>query len=354
MVKTKIVCTLGPSSQNTTTLRKMMLAGMDIARLNFSHGTHKEHLFRLDLIRRLNRLYRRRIRILQDLEGYRIRIGKFDSKKKFIKLNKRQTIYLTNNYHNVSDEVIPLDYDGSLRDIKKGSFIYIDDGNITLKVKSVSKSQIQTEIITPGILKENKGVNIPEIKFKFKGLTNKDQRDLKFGIEHKVDFIAQSFVRTFKDIINLRAFLANNNFDTLLIAKIESKEGVRNIDKIIEVSDGIMIARGDMGVTLPIYEVPLIQKMIIKKCLQQRKIVITATQMLESMTENKRPTRAEVSDVANAVLDGSTHLMLSGETAVGTYPIEAVKMMNDIIKFTESIFNKEGDYEFKRNYREKQ
>lgn len=350
MVKTKIICTLGPSSQDATTLRKMMLVGMDIARFNFSHGTHKEHFFRLGLIRRLNKLYRRRIKILQDLEGYRIRIGKFNDKKDFIKLNKRQLVYLTNNYHIVEDEVIPLDYDGSLRDIKSGSFIYIDDGNIALKVKSVSKNRIKAEVVIPGILKENKGVNIPKIKLKFKGLTEKDQTDLQFGIEHEVDFIAQSFVRTPQDIMNLRFFLANNKSNIQLIAKIENKEGIRNIDKIIKVVDGIMIARGDMGVSLPIYEVPIIQKMIIRKCLKQRKIVITATQMLESMTENKKPTRAEVSDVANAILDGSTHLMLSGETAVGAYPVEAVKMMNDIIKFTEGISSKDGGYEFKRNH----
>ncbi|MBL7084574.1 MAG: pyruvate kinase [Candidatus Omnitrophica bacterium] len=335
MVKTKIICTLGPSSENTTVLRKMMLAGMDVARLNFSHASHKEHLSRINLIRKLNKKYRRRIKILQDLEGYRIRIGTFRDRSKSIELKKRQTVYLSNQKKANDRTTIPFDYEGPLGDIKRGAFIYIDDGNIALRVKSTSKSYVQVEVVTPGILKENKGVNIPGIKLSFKDLTEKDKKDLQFGLKNKMDFIAQSFVRNKKDVLNVKEFVNYSNVKPRIIAKIENREGIKNIDEILEVADGIMIARGDMGVSLPIYEVPMMQKMIIKKCIKRKKMVITATQMLESMTEHKRPTRAEVSDIANAILDGSGYLMLSGETAIGAYPALAVKMMNDIIKFTE-------------------
>lgn len=340
MVKTKIVCTLGPSSEHITILRKMMLAGMDVARLNFSHGNHKEHMIRINLIRKLNKKYRRHIRILQDLEGYRIRIGKFRGRsKKSIELKKRQSVYLSNQSNLNDGGIIPFDYDGSLHDIKTGSFIYIDDGYIALRVKSISKKHIQAKVITPGTLKENKGVNIPGIKLRFKDLTEKDKTDLQFGIKNKVDFIAQSFVRNKKDVLNIRKIVDSSSVSPGIIAKIENQEGVKNIDEILKVADGIMIARGDMGVSLPVYEVPILQKMIIKKCIKKKKMVITATQMLESMTEHKRPTRAEVSDIANAVLDGSDYLMLSAESAIGAYPVEAVKMMNSIIKFTESALD---------------
>ena len=336
MVKTKIICTLGPSSENITTLRNMILAGMDVARLNFSHGSHKEHMARIDLIRTLNKKYKRRIKILQDLEGYRIRIGEFKGRnKKFMELKKRQKVYLTNQNDIDGNNTIPFDYDGSLSDLKTGSFIYIDDGYIALRVKSASKKRIQAEVIVPGILKENKGVNIPGIKLKFKDLTEKDKTDLQFGIQNKVNFIAQSFVRNKKDVFNVKNFIGSAGGSPRIIAKIENREGINNIDEIIKAADGIMIARGDLGVSLPVYEVPILQKMIIKKCIKKKKMVITATQMIESMTKNARPTRAEVSDIANAIFDGSDYLMLSAESAVGAYPVKAVKMMNEIIKFTE-------------------
>ncbi len=334
MVKAKIICTLGPASTHPTILRKMILAGMDVVRLNFSHGSILEHKKRLDLIRELNKKYKRHIRILQDLEGYRIRIGKFKDKKQ-IELKKRQTIFLTNQEKLTEKGLIPFDYLGPLKDIKIGNFIYIDDGNIALKVKSASKNYIKAEVVVPGTLKENKGVNIPGVNLKFKSLTDKDKIDLEFGIKERVDFIAQSFVRNKQDILNIRNFLSERGFNCQLIAKIENREGIKNIDEILKVSDGIMIARGDMGVSLPIYEIPIIQKLIIKKCNQKNKFVITATQMLESMTERIRPTRAEVTDVANAILDGTDYVMLSAETAVGNYPVETVQMMNKIIKFTE-------------------
>jgi pyruvate kinase len=334
MVKTKIICTIGPASSNITVLRNMMLAGMDVSRLNFSHGNYLEHKRCITLIRQLNKKYRRHIKILQDLEGYRIRIGKFRDKKE-IELKKRQTLILTNRDIGGDKDIIPFDYSGNLKDIKTGSLMYIDDGSITLLVKRATEKYLKTEVIIPGILKENKGVNIPNINLKFKGLKPKDRIDVRFGIKNKLDYIAQSFVRDKFDIIAIRELVQDALPDCKIIAKIENRQGIKNIDGILAVSDGIMIARGDMGVSIPIYEIPVVQKQIIKKCNQAKKFVITATQMLESMTENLRPTRAEVADVANAILDGSDYLMLSAETAIGKYPVEAVEMMNEIIKFTE-------------------
>lgn len=333
LAKTKIIATLGPASEKRTVLRKMILAGMDVARLNFSHGNHATHLNLINIIRALNKKYKRHIRILQDLEGYRIRIGHLAGDA--IDLKKKDMILLTNKKSKCEKGVIPLDYDGALSDIKTGSFIYIDDGNIALLVKARRMGYLKVEVIAGGRIKSNKGVNIPDIKLKFKDLTKKDKLDLAFGIKHKVDFIAQSFVRNKQDIINIQKEISSKA-RYQLIAKIENRDGIKNIDQILDVVDGIMIARGDMGVSLPIYQVPVIQKMIIKKCKQRKKFAITATQMLESMTEHLRPTRAEVSDVANAILDGSDYVMLSEETAAGLYPFETVKMMDKIIKFTET------------------
>ncbi len=310
-----------------------MLEGMDVVRLNFSHGNHARHEGIIHLARSLNKKYSRHLMILGDLEGYRIRIGKL---RQEIPLKKRQILILSNEEILDEKSWVPFDYAGPLSDIKNGSFIYIDDGNIALKVKSKDKHCLWTEVIIPGVLKEHKGINIPDIKLRFNGLTDKDKKDIEFSVKNRVDYLAQSFVRSKKDILCFRDSLKSRLPDCKIIAKIENREGIRNIDEIIAVSDGIMIARGDMGVSIPIYEIAVTQKMIIKKCKRMKKIVITATQMLESMTENLRPTRAEVTDVANAFLDGSGYLMLSAETAAGKYPVESVKMMNQIIKFTET------------------
>lgn len=314
----------------------MMLAGMDVARLNFSHASHKEHSQRIALIRELNKKYRRHIKILGDLEGYRIRIGRL---KKPIELKKRQTLWLTKEDIEGETDLISFDYPGDLKDIKIGQDIFIDDGNIALAVKGHKKGYLETKVFIGGILKEHKGVNIPEAKLKFSGLTEKDKEDIRFCIENQLDYIAQSFVRNKFDILKIRGLIKDNLPSCQIIAKIENRQGIKNIDEIINVSDGIMIARGDLGVSCPIYEVPIIQKEIIKKCRQKNKFVITATQMLESMTENIRPTRAEVSDVANAIFDNSDYLMLSAETAVGLYPEKAVRMMNQTIKFTEKYLD---------------
>ncbi len=334
MPKTKIICTLGPASSKASILLRMMYAGMDVARLNFSHGSHKEHLRRIHLIKGLNKKYHRHVKILGDLEGYRIRIGRLEGGRP-VKAEKRKVIWLTQENILGEGNIIPFDFEGPLNKIKKGQHIYIDDGNIALMVEAHEKNKLKTKVVIPGLIKERKGINISEIKLDFKGLTSKDKTDIDFCIMNKIDYIAQSFVRNKDDILALRQYLNNDSHKFEIIAKIENREGIKNIDEIIRVCDGIMVARGDMGVSIPIYEVPIIQKKIIKKCNRSNKFVITATQMLESMTENHMPTRAEVSDVANAILDGSDYVMLSVETAVGVYPIDCVHIMNKIIQFTE-------------------
>jgi len=273
--------------------------------------------------------------ILQDLEGYRIRVGRLKTRNG-VALRKRKRVLLTNNKIIGSDKVIPFDYEGSLTDIHKGAHIYIDDGTICLLVKEARQRFLKAEVIVPGIIKENKGVNIPGVTLKFKGMTQKDRADIEFGIRQKVDYIAQSFVRNAEDILQVKKIVERRLPQCRFIAKIENRQGIKNIDQILAVSDGIMIARGDMGVSLPIYEIPIIQKAIIRKCNQKGKFVITATQMLESMTEHIRPTRAEVTDVANAVIDGTDFVMLSAETASGQHPAETVRMMNQILKYTEN------------------
>ncbi|PKK82961.1 MAG: pyruvate kinase [candidate division Zixibacteria bacterium HGW-Zixibacteria-1] len=336
MAMTGIICTIGPSSDKDNMLGEMIEAGMNVARLNFSHGNHGDHQKRIDALGRLNRESAGNVRIMQDLEGFRIRIGSFEDRAAdTIELKEKQIVFLSNQITKHDSDTIPLDYQGSLQVIKAGDFIYIDDGNIALRATNVTENSVQCEVVNPGILKEHKGVNIPDARFPFKGLAEKDRHDLEFGIKNKVDFIAQSFVRSRQDITDIRDFISKTNFSCQLIAKIENKDGIENLDEILDVADGIMVARGDLGVSLPIYEVPILQKMIIKKCEQRGKTVITATQMLESMTENLRPTRAEVSDVANAILDGSNYVMLSGETAVGKHPVETISMMKKIIDFTE-------------------
>lgn len=336
MVKTKIICTLGPATSSETMIRKIMLAGMDVGRLNFSHGKPHELFHRIELIRLLNAKYRRRVKILGDLQGHRIRIGELTAP---LELKKGKILWLTQQKIKGPHEIVPFDYQGSLRSIKNGYHIFIDDGNIFLEVVGRAKNRIKTKVIVGGLLKEHKGINIPSARLEFGGISRKDIEDAVFCNKHGVEYIAQSFVRTKNDILDVRKLLKSGS-RCQVIAKIENREGIKNIDEIIKVSDGIMIARGDMGVSLPIYEIPIIQKMIIKRCNRAGKFVITATQMLESMTENLRPTRAEVTDVANAIIDGTDFVMLSAESAVGKHPVEAVVMMNNIIKFTERYQNK--------------
>jgi len=334
MPKTKIICTLGPASSKENVLVNMAGAGMGVARLNFSHSTPRVHLARIRLIRKLNKKYRLNVKVLGDLEGYRIRIGRLKGGQA-IKVNKSQIVWLTQEDVLGKGNLIPFDYKDSLNVIKKGQHIYIDDGNIALLVLGRQRNRVKAKAVIPGLIKERKGINMPDIKLNFKGLTEKDKESIRFCAENKVDYLAQSFVRSKDDILVIRGYLKKFAYKCKIIAKIENREGIKNIDEIIKVCDGIMVARGDLGVSIPIYEVPIVQKEIIRKCNRAKKFVITATQMLESMTENRIPERAEVSDVANAILDGSDYLMLSAETAVGLYPAGCVDMMNKIVKFTE-------------------
>lgn len=334
MPKTKIIATLGPATAGYTVLRKMITAGLDVVRLNFSYGTLKQHLERIELVRRINQKYRRHIRIMQDLEGFRIRVGRFAGSKTRT-LKKRTIVWLTNDPRNQGPKTIPLDYQGELDWIKPNQLVYIDDGNLALRVREVFSHSVKAQVLDDGVLKERKGINIPDAELEFEGITEKDRKDIEFGIEHQVDYIALSFVRDEIDVLNAAELIRPRLPNCRIVAKIETRQAIESVDKIISVADGIMIARGDMGISIPIYEIPIVQKRIIKKCNTARKFVITATQMLEHMTEHPRPTRAEVADVANAIIDGTDFVMLSAETAVGRFPYQSVLMMNEIIKFTE-------------------
>jgi pyruvate kinase len=334
MPRTKIIATLGPASSNYTVLRKMFTAGLDVVRLNSSHASHQQHTDSINLVRRLNAKYRRHIRIMLDLEGFRIRVGRFRGSKTRL-LKHRTTVWLANDVQARGPKTIPFDYKGDLTPIRPNQLIYIDDGNLILRVKSVSGNKIKALVVEGGILKQRKGINIPDANFAFEGITAKDKKDIAFGVKQGVDYIALSFVRDADDVRQAAALIRPGLPHCGIVAKIESRQAIKEIDAIIEAADGIMIARGDMGIAVPIEEVPIIQKRIIRKCNTAGKFVITATQMLEHMTEHSRPTRAEVTDVANAIIDGTDFVMLSGETAVGGFPFESVQMMNQIIKFTE-------------------
>ena len=337
MIKTKIIATLGPSTDNISVLRKMILAGLDVARLNFSHGNRNNHVARLKLVRSLNQKLRRAVKLMQDLEGYRIRVGRLE---RDVVLKKNAILYITLDHIVGNEKEVSFDYTGSLSVIKPGSLIYIDDGKILLKVITRDKRSLKTRIVTGGILKEKKGINILDTKLNFEALTKKDRKDLAIAVKYRFDYVAQSFVTSARDIHLLKDIIKSNHAECKIFAKVENKEAIRNIDEIIKEADGIIVARGDLGICLPIYKVPVFQKEIIKKCRLKGKPVVVATQMLDSMTEEGLPTRAEVSDVANAILDGATHLLLSGETAVGRHPHRVVDMMNKIIKNTEAYQNK--------------
>jgi len=339
MVRTKIIATLGPASSTETVLRKMVIKGLDFVRLNFSHGTEKEHLHRVRLIRTINKKMRRAVKIMQDLEGYRIRIGRVEQP---VVLNKGHKFYLTQEDILGNSEIVPFDYVGSLKKIKPGIKIYVDDGKLVFEVKAVEKRCLKVKSLASGTLKDYKGVNIPDVKLDFEALTEKDKKDLKLAVKYKFDCVAQSFVRSAKDVELIEGLVRPLHPDCRIFAKVESRQALENIDGIIKQADGIVVARGDLGICVPIYKIPVIQKEIVKKCRQNNKPVVVATQMLESMTEERLPTRAEVNDVANAVFDGATHLMLSAETAVGKYPDRAVDMMNKIMISAERYLEKKN------------
>ena len=332
--KTKIVCTLGPVSENEETLRELIKNGLNVCRLNFSHGSHEEHKGRMDLVKKLREELNMPTAILLDTKGPEIRTGKFDAPE--VLLEEGQTFTITMKDVMGNKEMCTVSYKGLANDVKTGDTILIDDGLVGLTVKEVNGDDIVCEVQNSGIVKNHKGVNVPGVKVNLPAITEKDRSDIEFGIEQGIDFIAASFVRKVSDVLAIREILEENNATHIkIISKIENQEGVDNLDEIIEVSDGIMVARGDLGVEIPTEEVPVVQKLMIKKCNEAGKPVITATQMLDSMIRNPRPTRAEVTDVANAIYDGTDAIMLSGETAAGKYPVEAVKTMATIAKRAE-------------------
>ncbi|MBF7081893.1 pyruvate kinase [Desulfallas sp. Bu1-1] len=331
---TKIVCTVGPASESVEILEKMMLAGMNVARLNFSHGTHEEHARRVNAIRRAAGNVGKNIALLLDTKGPEIRLGELE--KDPLELRPGSEICLTTEKVLGNEKTLPVTYSGLPYDVKAGDRILIADGLIGLRVKCVDGSNIVCLVENGGEITSHKGVNVPGVHVNLPAVTDNDKRDIIFGVEQGFDFVAASFVRKASDILAIRKIIEDNNGHMDIIAKIENREAVNNLDEIIKVSDGIMVARGDLGVEIPPEEVPVIQKVIIEKCNQAGKPVITATQMLESMIHNPRPTRAEASDVANAILDGTDAVMLSGETAAGKYPVEAVETMARIAAHAES------------------
>lgn len=336
MLKTKIVCTLGPASNSAEMIEKMVRAGMNVARLNFSHGTHEEHAAVIERIKEVRERLAVPLAILLDTKGPEIRLGKFENGSAFLENGAWFTL-TTDNPEELGDSShCYITYKDLPRQVEPGYAILLNDGIIELNVREVTETAIVCEVIAGGEIKNGKGVNVPNVPLDMPHLSEKDKGDLLFGIEQDIDFVAASFVRRAEDVRGMRKFLDyNNGHDIRIISKIENHEGVENFDEILKYSDGIMVARGDMGVEVDFERLPGLQKRFIKKCYQAGKMVITATQMLESMIENPTPTRAEISDVANAVFDGTSAIMLSGETAVGRYPLRAVRAMAKIAEQAE-------------------
>lgn len=337
MRKTKIVCTLGPASESKEVLTELVAAGLDVARLNFSHGDYEEHGRRIDLIKEVEAELGKPIGIMLDTKGPEIRTGVLREGQ--VELVKGEEIILTTEEIAGDSSRVSISYKHLPEDVQPGNSILIDDGLIGLEVLEVQGNEIRCKIINGGILGSRKGVNLPGISLKLPALTEKDREDISFGIKKGIHLIAASFVRKASDVLEIRELLKDEGAEDIkIISKIENQEGVDNIDDIIQVSDGIMIARGDLGVEIPAEKVPVIQKEMIRKCNRAAKPVITATQMLESMIRNPRATRAEASDVANAIFDGTDATMLSAESAIGNYPVEAVKTMAKIAEEVEGSF----------------
>ncbi len=353
MRKTKIICTIGPACDNETTLSKMCKAGMNVARLNFSHGTHPEHQVKIDLIKSVREKLDLPIAIMLDTKGPEYRIKTFKNGKVTVN-DGDKFIFTTEDI--VGDETrVAVNYANLMDDLSVGDRILVNNGLVIFEVKEISGCEAVCEVITGGELSDRKSMNFPNKVLKHDFISQQDREDILFGIENEVDFVAASFVSTKSDVMALRKLLDENGGEEIdIIAKIENRAGVDNIDEICEVADGIMVARGDLGVEIPYVEVPSVQKYLISKCRLLGKRVITATEMLESMIHNPRPTRAEISDVANAVYDGSSAVMLSGETAAGKYPVQAVKNMAEIAEFTEKHIDYNRwfattDYKIKNN-----
>ncbi len=328
--RAKIVCTIGPASNSPEMIRELMLCGMNVARLNFSHGTHEQHAGVIERLRSVAKELDRSICILQDLQGPKIRTGRLQAGAP-VALRTGQAVTITPNDVIGTTEVISTTYQDLARDVKPGERILLSDGRIELIVREVRNGEVVCEVLNGGLLGENQGINLPGTNVSIPSLTEKDQRDLEFGLKQGVDLVAISFVRTVHDVVRAKNAIAALRSDVGLVAKLEKPQAIENLDGILETSVAVMVARGDLGVEVAPEKVPLIQKYVIRRALDFRRPVITATQMLESMTENPRPTRAEASDVANAIFDGTDAVMLSGETASGKYPREAVEMMARIV-----------------------
>ena len=347
MRKTKIVCTLGPATDDPCVLEAIVHAGMDTARLNFSHGSHEEHKERIDALRKICSGSKKTVALMLDTKGPEIRIKQFTSGPVFLSEGEQFRLWCTE--HEGDEKGVSVTYPTLNEKVKEGDIILADDGLISLRVTDTDSEGVITVVEAGGELSNNKSLNLPGIHIPMPALTAKDKADLLFGIENSIDFIAASFVRSASDIAEIRSFLDENNASRIkIIAKIENRQGVDNIDEIIAASDGVMVARGDLGVEIPPEEVPLIQKSVVKKCNEAGKPVIIATQMLDSMIRNPRPTRAEATDVANAVLDGADAVMLSGETAAGKYPVESVETMARIAvtvekQYARSVYDMYGE-----------
>lgn len=331
--RTKIVCTLGPSSNTFEGIEKLYHAGMNVVRINFSHGSHEDHKRTIGYVREVAQKHQYSIPVLMDLQGPKIRVGSMKDGGQFVERGSK--VKLTTENVEGTNEVIPIDYPNLAEDAIVGNQILIDDGLLELKIVEKNGSDLTADVVVGGVLKSRKGVNLPDVDISMASLTEKDIEDLEFGLDVGVDFVAMSFVRSARDVQDVISRVRAKGSNAAIIAKIEKPEAVEVIDEIIEEADGIMVARGDLGIEIPSEQVPLVQKKIIERCRTAGKPVITATQMLDSMINNPRATRAESSDVANAVVDGTDAVMLSGETAAGKYPVESVKTMEKIIKSVE-------------------
>jgi pyruvate kinase len=346
--KTKIVATIGPASRNKEKMIKLIKAGANVFRMNFSHGTHEDHKLVVEMVAEINTELGTHIALLQDLQGPKIRVNKVENDK--VKISEGSELIITTEELVGNSQKVSTSYKGITQDVKEGDSILIDDGNLELKVNGVEGNEVSTTVVHGGVLKSRKGINLPNTNVSAPSLTEKDKEDLEFGLQFDLEWVALSFVRKASDIIELKEKIQAAGKNTRVVAKIEKPEAIDNIDEIIEVTDAIMIARGDLGVEIPMQDVPMLQKIIARKCNIAGKPVIIATQMMESMIENPRPTRAETNDVANAVMDGADALMLSAESASGKYPVKAVKRMSQTIAAVEtqsvSIYNKFYDEDF--------
>ena len=346
MKKTKIVCTIGPKTESKEVLKQLLEAGMNVMRLNFSHGDYEEHGRRISNLREVMAETGMKAAILLDTKGPEIRTIKLEGGNDVSLVAGQEFTFTTDRTVIGNNKIVAVTYEGFTSDLKAGDTVLVDDGLIAMEVKEVSGNEVRCIVKNNGDLGENKGINLPGVSVNLPALAEKDINDLKFGCEQGIDFVAASFIRKADDVLAVRKVLCENGGENVkIISKIENQEGLNNFDEILEVTDGVMVARGDLGVEIPVEEVPFAQKMMIEKCNAAGKPVITATQMLDSMIKNPRPTRAEANDVANAIIDGTDAVMLSGETAKGKYPVEAVKVMARIAEKTDPLIYTNIDFE---------